>query len=121
MNNGKIEIKDMEFHAYIGHYEEEKMLGTKFTVDLVIETDCKTSGISDNLEDAVDYQKIYQIVKKEMNVVCNLIENVSLRILNNVFKDFPIIVYAKVKVSKLNPSLGGKIGTVSVCLEKKKK
>ncbi len=116
---GKIELKDMEFHAYIGHYDEEKIVGTKFSVDLVLETDCTMAGISDNLNDALDYQIVYKIVKKEMAVVCNLVENVAKRILDKLFEVFENISWARVKVSKLNPTLGGKIGAVSVSVEKK--
>ena len=115
---GKIELKGMEFHAYIGHYEEEKIIGTKFLVDLIIETDCSAAGKSDNLEDALDYQIVYKLVKAEMAVVCNLVENVANRILYKLFEAFENISWAEIKVSKLNPTLGGKIGAVSVVLEK---
>jgi len=115
---GKIELTDMEFHAYIGHYDEEKIVGTKFLVDLVVETECTTAGKSDKLEDALDYQIVYKIVKAEMSVVCNLVENVANRILDKLFENFENISWAKIKVSKLNPTLGGKIGAVSVILEK---
>jgi len=116
---GKIELKDMEFHAYIGHYDAEKIVGTKFSVNLVVETDCQTAGVSDNLNDALDYQIIYKIVKTEMAVVCNLVENVAKRILDKLFEVFENVSWAEIKVSKLNPTLGGKIGAVSVILEKK--
>ena len=116
----QIELKGMEFHSYIGHYDEEKDVGTDFKVDLIIETDCKTAGISDNLKDALDYQKIYKIVKTEMQNKCNLIENVCSRTIDTLLNNFQSIENVKIKVSKMNPALGGKIESVSVIMSKKR-
>ncbi len=112
----KIEIEGMEFYSYHGHFDIEKIVGTRFMVDLSIETDLIKAGKSDNLEDALDYQIIYSIVKKEMQIKSNLLENVAHRILEKFYKKFSTIKKAKVKISKLNPNMGGKIKKVSVVM-----
>ena len=46
-----------------------------------------------------------------------LLEHLARRILNRVGRDFANVKYARVKVKKMNPPLGGKIEYVAVELE----
>lgn len=115
---GLIQIENMEFYAFHGHYKEEQIVGNKFIVDLTIETDMTIPSKSDNLKDAVNYQKAYMIVKSEMGKKSYLLENIAARILDALYSEMPGITKAKVKVSKMNPPMGGKIGSVSVILER---
>jgi dihydroneopterin aldolase len=115
---GLIQIENMEFYAFHGHFKEEQIVGNKFLVDLTIETDMEIPSKSDNLKDAVNYHKAYQIIKKEMEKKSYLLENIARRILDALYKELQGIKRAVVKVSKLNPPMGGKIGSVSVVMER---
>ncbi len=112
-----IAIEGMEFYAYHGCFEEEKIIGTGFMVDLYLTTDTSKAEKTDSLHETVNYLKVYQVVKKEMQVSSNLLEHISRRILLAVQREFPQIDWAKVKIQKLNPPLGGKMKSVSVTLE----
>ncbi|PID94786.1 MAG: dihydroneopterin aldolase [Bacteroidetes bacterium] len=109
-----ITIEGMEFYAPIGHFEEEQIIGTYFEVDLSFEVHTDNAEISDNLNDTVDYSRVYRIIKSIMTEKCNLLEHVCHKILTTITKEFNEIQSAKVKVSKLNPAMGGKINRVSV-------
>lgn len=113
-----IEIKKIEFHANHGHYKEEQVIGNTFLVDLKIEYDSKKAEISDNLKDTVNYQTAFEIVKREMGIKAHLLEHVGNRILESLFRELSGIKNASVKVSKVNPPMGGKIERVSVTLTK---
>ena len=113
---GQIELEGMEFFAYHGHYPVEKEVGNKFIVYVSIMTDCQKAGQSDKLKDALDYQKVYQIVKEEMAIPSDLLEHVATRILDKLYQGFKEIEQAKVKISKMNPPMGGQIEKVSVTL-----
>jgi len=115
---GAIEIEGMEFYAWHGHYAEEQIVGNRFIVDVVLVTDCEKAAESDNLDDALDYQALYQAVKEEMQIKSHLLEHVAGRILNRLHNEFDQIVHAKVKISKLNPPMGGQIEKVSITLER---
>jgi dihydroneopterin aldolase len=104
---GLIVIENMEFYAFHGHYREEQIVGNRFIVDLSIETDMSVPSKSDNLKDAVNYQQAYQIVKAQMDRKSYLLENIAGRILNALYEEMEGIKKAKVKVSKLNPPIGG--------------
>ncbi len=110
----RIELEGMKFYAFHGHYPVEKEVGNEFLVDLAINVDCLKAGETDNLADALNYQVAYQIVKTEMEKKSDLLENVAKRILDRLFLQFPEIHNAEVKVSKLNPPMGGEIKKVSV-------
>jgi dihydroneopterin aldolase len=112
-----ISIEGMEFFAYHGCFKEEQIIGTKFRVDLFLETDTTTAENSDNLYDTVNYLSVYQVVKAEMEIKSKLLEHVGRRILNRVLDEFPLIKNARIKIKKLNPPLGGKMDFVALELE----
>lgn len=112
-----IEIEGMEFYAFHGHFEVEKVAGNRFLVNLKIDTDCSKAGQSDRLEDTLDYQKAYLAVKEEMAIPSNLLEHVAQRIINRLKTEFPEIRKVAVKVSKMNPPMGGPIEKVSLSME----
>lgn len=115
---GTICIEDMEFYSFHGHFKEERIVGNKFRVDLTIETDMKVPKESDNLKDAVNYQRAYEIVKAQMEMKSHLLEHIAGRILDAIYSELSGIGKVTVKVSKMNPPMGGKIGSVSVVLSR---
>ncbi len=117
---GQIIIEGMEFYAYHGHFIEEQIVGGKFIIDITIDTDTEKAGKSDSLSDALDYQDVYKTIKNEMKTKSFLLENIAHRIINKLFDNFLSISAIALKVSKINPPLGGKIEKVSVKLERKR-
>ena len=55
-----------------------------------------------------------------MEVNAKLLENVGQSILTSLINNFPTINKVEVKVSKLNPPLGGKLKCVSLIMEEKR-
>jgi dihydroneopterin aldolase len=115
---GLIHIEGMEFYAFHGHFKEEQIVGNKFLIDVTLETDMEKPMESDNLKDAVNYQQAYEIVKQEMQKKSHLLEHIAGRILNALYSDLEGIKKATVKVSKLNPPVGGRIHSVSVVVSR---
>jgi len=115
---GLIEIEGMEFYAYHGHFKEEQIVGNKFLVNIAIKTDCDTAGESDSLEDALNYQVVYRLIQKEMEKKSHLLENIAKRILDSLYAEFDTITQARVKISKMNPPMGGQIEKVSITMER---
>lgn len=114
-----ISIEQMEFYAYHGCFKEEQIIGTRFLVDLFIETDTGKAEKSDALADTVNYQEVYLLVKKEMEIKSKLLEHVGRRILDAIKKQYPQLVSAELKISKMNPPLGGKMKNVSLIMRSK--
>jgi dihydroneopterin aldolase len=114
-----ISIEGMEFYAYHGCFAEEQLIGTRFVVDLFLETDTIKAEQTDDLKSTINYLEVYQLVKKEMEITSKLLEHVGRRILNAVKLNYPAVGHARVKVRKMNPPLGGKMDFVSLTLETK--
>jgi dihydroneopterin aldolase len=115
-----IELENMEFFGYHGCYKEEQVVGNQFVVNLRLETSSMVALKTDKITDALNYQHAYQIVKKEMATPSHLLEHVGSRILDTLFNELELLESATVKVSKLNPPMGGKMDRVSVSLTKKR-
>jgi dihydroneopterin aldolase len=115
---GLIQIEGMEFYSFHGHFKEEQIVGNKFLVDLAIETNMDQPKKSDNLKDAVNYQRAYEIVKMEMEKKSHLLEHIAGRILDALYAEMEGINKATVKVTKMNPPIGGKIASVSVVMSR---
>ena len=113
-------LENMEFHAYHGCLEHEQTLGNTFIVSLSLGLDTELAGRTDDLEHTLNYQLVYDVVKREIEIPSKLIEHVGQRILDCVYNEFPQILEIGVRLSKLNPPLGGKVNRVTIELERKR-
>ena len=119
---GALELEGMEFHAFHGCLEEERREGNTFVVDFYAETDLGSAGLSDDLNDTIDYARIQQIVASQMEVQSFLLENVADRIRRAIVKEFgKKILYMKIRVSKKNPPVKGRCAWSRVTMEYGKK
>ena len=104
---GLIELEGMEFKAYHGCLEQEKVRGNSFTVDFRGELDLSAAAESDNLNDTLNYADIYEIVADEMSIPSELLENVAGRIMKSIEEKFPQLISFSVRVSKKRPPVDG--------------
>ncbi len=114
MRKGVIELENMEFYAFHGCFEAERMVGGEFRVDVRLEADIEKPAASDDIADAVDYVEVYGIVRDQMAVPSHLLEHVAARIADAVRERFPDLGAIAVKVSKKHPPIGGKLEKTSV-------
>ena len=73
--------------------------------------------ITDEVRDTVDYSQVYALIKEQMSIPSHLLEHVGRRIINAVKEKFKEITEVKLKISKLNPPVGGQMDCVSVILK----
>lgn len=114
---GLIEIEGMEFYSYHGHYREEQIVGNRFLVNATIETEIGKASVSDKLSDTINYLSVYQLIKEEMGIKSHLLEHVAGRIINRLYHSYNNLVRVRIKISKMNPTMGGEIEKVSITLE----
>ena len=106
---GIIELEGMEFKAYHGCLEHEKVRGNKFIVDFRGELDLSAAAESDNLNDTINYADIYDMVAEEMSIPSELLENVAGRIVKAIASRFPELDRFSVRVSKSRPPVEGTV------------
>jgi len=115
-----IVLENMEFHAFHGCLAFEQELGNTFIVSISMELDTTKAGKTDELEDTLNYQLVYDVIRGQMEMPSKLIEHVGQRIMDSLFNGFPKIQVLHVKLSKLNPPLGGKVERVTIELKKER-
>lgn len=115
--NTTIHLARMNFYSHHGCFEEERAIGTRFSVDLWLTYDAARASVTDDVSDAVNYALVYQTVQREMAIPSRLLECVAKRIIDAVKAEFPPVTSVKVRVCKLNPPLGGQMDHVSVEME----
>jgi dihydroneopterin aldolase len=83
-------------------------------VDLKLISETLEAAKNDDLKKTINYQSVYQDVKNIMNRPVNILETICLQIIKMIQVKYPTVVHAEVTVYKLNPSIGGKVNSVSV-------
>lgn len=113
----QITVEGINVYAYHGCLDEEGLIGTNYTVDVIMETDFTEAAQTDDLNKTIDYVVVYQIVKKQMAIRSKLIEQVGQRIVDELKATFAGIHKLEVKVTKLNPPMNGNVNRVSISIK----
>lgn len=104
---GKVSLEGMEFYARHGYYEEERAIGNKYSVDVTLDLDFSDAAAHDRLEGTVDYEKVYEIIKRVMEIDANLLEHLAGKMIKELKSSFDQISEVSVRVSKYNPPIKG--------------
>ena len=99
---------------------EEGQIGSDYLVNLEVKANLNTAEKSDALKDTVDYVLLQKIVKEEMAIPSKLLEHVGKRMVDKILLSVPLVDSVKVKVSKVNPPIGGDVEEVSVTISLKR-
>ena len=118
---GIIKVENIRVFAHHGCLKEETKIGSDYRVDLEVKANLQTSAKSDKLSDTVDYVFLNTVIREEMNRPSHLLETVAKRILNRIFDEDPLVKKATVRVSKLNPPIGGDVEMVTIKMTEKRK
>jgi dihydroneopterin aldolase len=109
----KVSLHNIEIFAYHGYYPEERKAGNQFIIDTVVELKSFDSN-DDNIYDTVNYEDLYNICQEEMQNTQKLLETVVLNIMHRYKQELNHITGAYVRLSKVGPQLGGKVGKAVV-------
>ena len=110
---GLITVEGIRVFAFHGHLPEEKKLGGHFIVNVWIEADTSEVEKTDDLNDTVDYVKIIEIVKEQMAIRSNMIENPAKRIVDTILL-LNKVQKVTVEVEKIQPPIDASFDKISV-------
>ncbi|CQR47447.1 Dihydroneopterin aldolase [Paraliobacillus sp. PM-2] len=111
----KIYLHKCAFYGYHGLFPEENKLGQRFYVDLELELDLHSAGLSDNMEDTINYGAVYQATKEIVEGrPFKLLEAVAEAIATKLLNDFPKLHTCRIKVDKPDPPIPGHYQAVAV-------
>jgi dihydroneopterin aldolase len=109
-------LENLEFFAYHGMYDFEKVKGGKFKVDVFLTENVLDSKTFESISDVLDYEKVFSIVKTEMEKPRDFIETVAQSIINQLKNDYNHLESISVKITKYNPAGKFDGGNASVVL-----
>ena len=109
-----IRLANMIFYGYHGVAAAEKETGRRYEVDCEIETDISKAAQSDNLDDAVNYVTVYEIIEEYLvKHRYNLLEALAVK-LHSEIKNQTGAVSVTLRVRKKIPPVPGNIDYVEV-------
>ena len=105
---GSVRLINAVFYAHHGVMQEEHRIGGRYEVDVVMDVNFQEAAENDNLELTVDYEAIYQVVRKIVTQnKFYLIEKLAFLIALEVLNTYAIVLAVEVTVRKPNPPVGG--------------
>lgn len=94
---------------------EENNLGQKFFIDAELYADLHPAGESDDVEQAVNYAEVYEVIKeicenKEFDLIEALAENIA----QTILEQFALVEEVTIKVKKPEAPVAGVFDYVGV-------
>lgn len=115
-----IKIVQLEVFAFHGCEEQEKRDGQKFYIDADLYTDIRTPGISDDLNDTMNYATVCQFIDKFMKENrFDLIEAAAEQTVRALLQEFPKVRGVDFTIYKPNAPIGLPFGNVAVSISRK--
>lgn len=111
-----IAIEQARFFSPIGYYEEERLLGNEFFVDVHVAVKVSSES-SDELEDTLNYEELYVAISKVMRKERKLLESAAQEILGDLQMKFAHLEGVTVKITKTHPPFGADTAKASVKLK----
>ena len=110
-------IEALELHAYHGWHRHEGEFGQAFLLDLELTTDISRAAASDDLADALDYDRIVSTVRKLfVDTRYKLVEAAAGALVRGLLAEFPAVVSVDLRVRKLKPPIAERLSAVGIHL-----
>ncbi len=110
----RITLADISAVGHHGHHKAERELGQRFELDVELVVDISKAGRSDKLEDAVDYQEVYELVHRVVREDrFDLIEALGSDIARRILDEFDVEGVA-LRIRKPNVPFCPNLGYVEI-------
>lgn len=97
----EIRIRDLEVFCNHGVFPEENVLGQKFLVDVVLYTNTRDAGLSDLLEDSVNYGEVCLFIEEKMKEQNHqLLECVAEQMAGEILQKYPLVKAIDFEIKK---------------------
>ena len=110
-----IKIKKLDVFAKHGVYKEENVLGQKFVFSAVLYLDTAKAGVSDELEDSVNYGEVCHFIREfAEGRTFKLLESLAEHTAAAVLDRFPLVKRIDLEIEKPWAPIGLPLESVSV-------
>jgi dihydroneopterin aldolase len=111
-----IALEGIKFYAYHGFYQEEQVIGNHFLLD--VKVSIPEPEHPSSLAESVNYEGLYAIAQRVMEVPQALLEQVVHDITVAIKTQYPGVQSSVVALRKQSPPFGGDVAFSAVTLEK---
>jgi dihydroneopterin aldolase len=115
-----IHLHNLRFFAHHGIYEEERILGNEFELNITVKHSPKQLPVK-HLPDTIDYISVYELVKKRMGIPTPLLETLATDIAMQILEKFLLAEAVSISIRKLYPPVSQLQGSVGVSFERSRK
>lgn len=115
INNMRISLNDVHFFGYHGMYEEEKIVGNTFIVNLYVDF-TPSQIIVKAISETIDYVTLFELVKARMAKPTPLLETIVTELAETILKDFTIVQTVFLKITKAQVAIKTLEGNMSVSI-----
>lgn len=116
----KIFLEGIEVYSFHGYSKEERKIGGKYRVDIVLDIDTAAAELSDKLKDTINYERVFNLVHLHMKEPSRLLEHLGRKVMDAIVAEFPVIDSMTLTIAKLHPPLPGIMKSVAVELHYRK-
>lgn len=121
MHSDCIEIHDLIVFANHGVLQEEKTMGQKFMVSLILYADMREAAVTDDINKAVNYAEVCEFVTGfTKSNRCRLIETAAENIANALLIKYPILKSVEITLKKPWAPIGLPLDRVAVSICRKR-
>ncbi len=116
----KIRLLGLSFYGYHGVSSSEQETGRMYEVDCTVDIDLTNACQSDNLNDTINYEAIYNLIKESVeNKKYSLLEKLAGEIAQKILDKFEVN-QVTLRIRKMNPPIAGHIRCVEIEISRQK-
>lgn len=112
-----VSIEKLQVLARIGVDPVEREVGNLFEVDMTVEYDITEAAEADDVEKALNYAELTEIVLAILKKPCKLIETAACDIHRAVVERWPAITSGTLSITKLHPPIPAPTPRAKVSIE----
>lgn len=117
----RISLRDLRVVAVVGVLPQERTNPQPLSIDVDIYTDLTSAGLSDSLDDSVDYGSVCsRIVEVVTDGAPLLLERLAHLIAEDLLGAFPMIEAVTIEVRKLRPPVPQDLATSGVAITRRR-
>ena len=118
----RIILKGLAFYGYHGVMPEEGKVGCRFSLDVECGLDLCRAAKSDDVEDTISYEFIFNIVREAFDEKrFKLLEALALHIIERLFASYKEIDWVRIRVAKPEAPIPVVTGEFAVQLTRERK
>lgn len=109
----QIHLKNIRFFSYHGIFEEERILGNNFIVNITVDVVVETLPVL-HMKQSIDYVAIYELVAQRMAKATPLLETVATEIAQTILARYSLAIKVEISIDKITPPIPSFVGSVGV-------